>query len=107
VARRIGFPYPYLDESPVFLILETLMSSGKIAKMIPDKAKNTKAKQKEIPKPRKSHAGENPRVWIMYELVYSLHSGFIGSLGTGQGHSPPVGLAAEPTNSFNVKVIKP
>jgi hypothetical protein len=62
IGRRIGFPYPYFDESPLFLILDAPISFLEIVSTVPAVARNTKAKQKEMPKPRKSQTEENPRV---------------------------------------------
>ena len=107
MGRHIGFPYPELEESPIFLILETLTSFLETTSAIPATAKNMKAKQKDIPKPRRSHFEEKPRIWMIYALVYCLHAGFVGSFDVGQGQDPWVGLPAEPTNSFRVKVMKP
>jgi hypothetical protein len=102
----MGFPYPYFDESPLFLILDAPISFLESASTVPAAARNAEAKQKEMPRPRKSQTEENPMVSIMYELVYGLQAGFDGLFDTGQGQVPRVGLPGEPINSFNVKVMK-
>jgi hypothetical protein len=91
----------------VFLSLETVVSLLEIARTEPAASRKTNGKEKEIPRPSKSQSEENPRVWIIYELVYSLQAGSAGLFDTGQGQDPLVGLPAEPVNSFSVNVMKP
>ncbi len=91
----------------MFLSLKTLVFLFETAKTEPAASRKTNGKQKEIPRPRKSESEENPRIWIMYELVYSLQAGSAGLFDMGQGQDPLVGLPAEPVNSFSVNVMKP
>jgi hypothetical protein len=107
IARRIGLPYPYCDGSPLFFILDVPISFFDIVSIAPAALRNTKAKQNEMPKPRRSQTEENPRVSMIYELVYGLQAGFDASFDTGQGQVSRVGLPDEPINSFKVKVMKP